>query len=63
MCAKCFGRNYGLRRHLKTIHEGINVFQCDKCYISFRDSDDLWKHMKVVHEGAQQISIFQNTRF
>ena len=52
-CRKFFNRKRDLKRHIKTVHEGIKDHHCSFCEKSFSRADRLNSHVKLVHEGMK----------
>ena len=49
-CTKAFcDKNY-LRKHIKTIHEGVR-YKCEKCDKDFARASNLKNHIEVIHFG------------
>jgi hypothetical protein len=44
-CCKMLSNPYALKRHMKTVHEGLRDFQCDVCSKGFSSRDSLNRHM------------------
>ena len=54
ICGKTFSLTGGLKRHIKTAHEGRRRYhRCDHCGKSFSEFSNLKKHIKFVHEGQK----------
>jgi len=54
-CAQCdskFTALISLKRHIKSIHEGIK-FKCEKCPVTATQSTSLNRHMQAVHENIR----------
>ena len=51
-CKKLFTRKSGLKRHIRSSHEGIQ-FPCYTCDKSFSQKFTLATHILDVHEGAE----------
>ena len=54
-CSNCFGLKGNLKRHIKTIHNRLKDFQCDKCLNSFVDKRNLRMHMKTIHLQTKDV--------
>ena len=50
ICDKRFSRNWSLKKHVKTVHEGVKNHQCRICNKSFGTLSNLKRHLKSVHE-------------
>ncbi|KAA8490985.1 Zinc finger protein [Porphyridium purpureum] len=49
-CGKEFRRMSELRRHAKTIHEGVRKHSCSQCDLSFSQLSHLNSHIRTIHE-------------
>lgn len=49
VCGHCFAQPADLRKHERTVHEGLRPFRCDKCNKCFGEKGNLRKHMRSVH--------------
>ncbi len=49
LCGHSFAQIADLRKHQRTVHEGLRPFQCDLCHKSFGEKGNLSKHRKSVH--------------
>ena len=52
-CPICDKKIVDLKRHVKTIHEGIKSHRCQICGVKFGQSGHLKVHVKTVHEGIK----------
>ena len=52
-CGKAFGRARDLKRHIRSIHEGVKNNKCETCGKAFNRLDILNTHILVVHEGLK----------
>ncbi|KAA8496911.1 Transcription factor hamlet [Porphyridium purpureum] len=50
VCFKVFSRSSDLRRHVKTVHEGVHSFACQQCERKFSQVSHLRLHVRAVHE-------------
>ena len=48
-----FGCKSKLRKHVKEVHEGIKIHQCQFCDKRFGRSEILKIHVETVHEGIK----------
>lgn len=55
-CGHCFAQSADLRKHLRTVHEGLRPFQCDLCEKSFGEKGNLRKHRRSVHLNERPFS-------
>ena len=51
-CNKQFSYRKGLRRHIKSFHEGL-CYMCGECNKNFSQKESLNAHIKGVHEGIK----------
>lgn len=42
-----------LRKHIRTVHEGLRPFVCDVCHKRFGEKGNLSKHKKSVHQNER----------
>ncbi|KAA8493721.1 Transcription factor hamlet [Porphyridium purpureum] len=49
-CGKVFGRSSELHRHIRTIHDRVNMPACEECGRIFSQISNLHAHIRVVHE-------------
>ena len=49
ICKAIFDKG-GLKRHLKTVHEGIKDHKCEHCEKAFSELHHLRTHMEMVHD-------------
>ena len=52
-CDKTFSSKCNLKRHIKSVHEGVRDHKCEQCEKSFYYSHHLNTHIKAVHEGLK----------
>ena len=45
----------GLNGHIKSIHENLRGFKCDKCEKQFNLIGSLNEHVKSVHENIKRV--------
>ena len=53
ICGKVFSVSRNLKRHIKSVHEGVKDHVCDQCEKSFASLQYLKIHVKAVHEGVR----------
>ena len=51
-CGKVFGENDDLRKHIRSVHEGIKNHVCETCGKAFSENRNLKKHILSVHDGV-----------
>lgn len=49
ICGHCFAQPADLRKHVRTVHEGLRPFRCETCHKCFGEKGNLRKHMRSVH--------------
>jgi len=49
LCQKSYTSPYGLRKHIKAIHQGIKNFYCVICSKTFSDKSNIMRHIKFDH--------------
>ena len=55
-CEKSFSQGGGLKRHIRTVHEGQKDHKCESCGKSFSESGSLKKHIHRIHkEGTPKL--------
>ena len=42
-----------LLKHIRSVHERIKPFRCEKCASSFAEKKDMLRHIGTVHEGKK----------
>ena len=52
ICKAIFGKT-NLRKHLKTVHEGIKDFKCDHCGKEYTENKGLKVHIKRHHDNVR----------
>lgn len=52
-CPSSFAQMADLRKHVRTVHEGLRPFACDICHKRFGEKGNLSKHKKSVHENER----------
>ena len=55
---KSFTQAGTLRRHIKTVHEGIKNYRCNYCGNCFTRADSLELHVKTIHDGQRLSKYF-----
>ena len=55
ICSANFDKDYELKSHVDSVHEGKRTFQCDKCTIGFGNKVDLKSHMDSVYDGKKNL--------
>ena len=50
LCDYKAARNFNLKHHIESVHQGIKAFKCNICGIEFAQNSGLKKHIKSVHE-------------
>ena len=59
-CDKAFGKSIYLQRHIKSVHEGVKNYKCEKsgkCWLCgkfFSRARDIKKHISSVHERIKR---------
>ena len=56
-CIKQFDKKYSLKRHIRSVHEGIKDHKCHNCEKTFSRSSDVNRHIKNVHEEKKKKNI------
>ena len=51
ICEKSFKRADSLKRHFKTVHEGVKRHKCETCEKAFGKSGSLKRHIEMVHKN------------
>ena len=54
ICNAIFGRNWSLKTHVETIHEGMKQFKCDICNAEFTSKQGMEEHVTTIHEGKKE---------
>ena len=54
-CGKSFARVENLKRHVKTVHEGVKDHKYDSCGKSFSQAGILKKHVEINHDRLVDI--------
>ena len=49
-CGKSFSHANSLKRHIRTVHEGLKDHKCEFCGKSFSQGQNLKKHIHKIHE-------------
>ena len=55
ICGKSFSSPGFLKKHIFSVHKGIENHKCDKCVKVFSTYFHLQKHIKGVHEGVKPV--------
>ena len=50
VCDESLTNNWGLNRHLSSVHERKKPFKCNICDVSFTEMGKLNSHVLLVHE-------------
>jgi hypothetical protein len=53
MCSSKYGLKGGLNGHIKTVHENLKPFQCQKCSSKYALKYALNRHIRRVHENGK----------
>ena len=55
ICTECGKsiRKQSIKRHMRTVHEGIRDYKCDSCEKSYTEKITLLRHKQNVHEGKK----------
>ncbi|XP_064110519.1 zinc finger and SCAN domain-containing protein 12-like isoform X1 [Macrobrachium nipponense] len=53
LCNKKFSSPTGLKVHVETIHEKVQVFECPTCKETFNQKGNMQNHFRRVHQGDE----------
>ena len=52
LCGKKYAKNWKLKRHIATVHEGVKPFECDICHTKFALKEGLKQHNARFHDPS-----------
>ena len=53
VCGKNFSKDANLKRHIRTVHEGVKDFECKVCGKTFSEKKAMINHERVIHQGIK----------
>ena len=53
-CSKSFSKGQVLRRHIRSVHEGVKNYRCETCDKAFGEAHNLKKHLRTVHKSLKK---------
>ena len=53
LCDARYAKNFHLKRHIETVHEGLKPHKCSICSKGFAELCNLKHHIATVHEGKR----------
>lgn len=53
LCSKKFSSPTGLKVHIETIHEKVQVYECPECKETFNQKGNMQNHFRRVHQGDE----------
>ena len=54
ICDRTFVSSVRLRKHVKTIHNEVNLQKCENCGKTFSQKGNLNMHVKIVHKNVKE---------